>query len=352
MPSPNRPTVREIAKLSGFSKSLVALALKNDHRVAEPARLKIQALAAEMGYEANPVVAHLMAQLRVSRLPAFKSNLALINCSKNPDIYRWHTFADFRQGAFDAAIRLGYRIDDFWLHEPDMSLKRLTQIFQARQIPGLIFVAALDTEVIHDSYEALWKDFPCAAIGIVKTTPQIACSCCDHFQACKDAVGELAVRGYRRPGLVISRELNELLERRISAGYHAATEHLEQSIPAHFCDLQDTAGFERWLKRYTPDTIVTMHHEVLGWLHDLRIEVPEQIGVAHLDWFPGLKEWAGMRQDNRQAGASAVDLVVHQLHTDATGASAADTRIMVTSRWVEGKTALDKSKPTMAGPVF
>src|SRR5262245_46874213 len=171
MTTAKRPNVREIAQRTGFSKSLVAMALRDDRRVAEKTRASIRKTAEDMGYQSNPVVAHLMAQLRISRYPCFQSNLALINCYREQDIYRWHTFRDFREGARVHASKLGYQIDDFWLHEPGMHPKRMGQIFRARQIPGIIFVAALDATVIHEVYEPLWMNYPCVAIGIVKTDP-------------------------------------------------------------------------------------------------------------------------------------------------------------------------------------
>jgi LacI family transcriptional regulator len=342
MSTAKRPNVREIALRTGYSKSLVAMALRDDRRVAEKTRLSIRKIAEEMGYQSNPVVAHLMAQLRISRYPSFQSNLALINCSREQDIYRWHTFRDFREGARVHASKLGYRIDDFWLHEAGMHPKRMAQIFRARQIPGIIFVAALDAAVIHEVYEPLWMNYPCVAIGIVKTDPQIASACCDHFQTCKEAVLNVLRLGYQKPALAIDGSLDQLIDRRFSGGYLAAVESLPKRVPVQFCDLHTGGpGFKAWYKKYKPDCIITLHHEVRDWLEEEGKRIPEDVSLAHLDWHTGEGDWAGMVQNNLEAGASAVDLVVHRLHANEIGASPVPKLTMVESRWRDGSTVRD-----------
>ena len=54
-------TLQAIAARAGFSVSTVSLALRNDRRLRADTRATIQAVAKELGYRPNPLIAVLMA---------------------------------------------------------------------------------------------------------------------------------------------------------------------------------------------------------------------------------------------------------------------------------------------------
>src|SRR4051794_37238614 len=92
------PNMQRVAEAAGVSKSSVSLALRDDPRLAPETRRRVQEIASRMGYRKNPIVASLMAQLRVSHTPKFQANFALINCSSNRTIFDGPMFAEFRRG--------------------------------------------------------------------------------------------------------------------------------------------------------------------------------------------------------------------------------------------------------------
>jgi DNA-binding LacI/PurR family transcriptional regulator len=339
-----RITIREIAAQTGFSKSLVALAIKNDQRVAEATRKNISAVARKIGYQKNPVVAHLMFQLRQSRDKAYQANLALISCARTPNTFRWHTNSLFRRGFCEAAGRLGYGVDDFWLNQPGRSFRQLARILRSRRIAGLALVAARDLDTIQRSYDDIWRDFPVIGIGIVRTRPSISCVCTDHFQTTMVATEEVLRRGYRRPGLFIKRGMDQLVDQRFSGGFLAVTQRLKTShrTEIYSDNTPDLASFGRWLRQERPDCILTLHPEVRGWLADLGRTVPDAMGLVHLDWNEDLPDWAGMVQNSRQVGETAAELVIQSRHGNQNGAPPDPRVIMVDSHWRGG--------PSIAGP--
>ena len=156
-PDPNRrPNMQQIANVAGVSKSAVSLALRNDPRIPESTRFRIQKIAEKMGYRRNPVVDSLMTQLRADRQPTFQANLGLINCSPTKDLKKNHTFRRLREGVIRRAEQLGYGVEEFWLQQPDMRPERLKQIIETRGIRGLILMAALDPDTIDESYSKIW----------------------------------------------------------------------------------------------------------------------------------------------------------------------------------------------------
>ncbi len=335
----SRVTIRDIAGLAGYSKSLVAMALKHDDRVSESTRRKIIAVANRLGYRENPVVAHLMFHLRQSRNKAYQANLALISCARSPNTFKWHTNSLFRKGFREAAGRHGYGVDEFWLNQPNQSNKQLARILHSRRIAGLALVAARDLDTIQRTYDDIWYDFPLICIGIVRTRPLISCVCTDHFQTAMVATEEVLRRGYQRPGLFVKKGLDDLVDKRFSGGFLAVVQRLSPSCRTEifFENVPDRDSFARWMERERPDCVITLHQEAMGWLRDMNCRIPGSVGLVHLDWNQDLPEWAGMVQDSQQVGETAADLVIQNLHRNAKGATPNPQVIMIESRWHDGR---------------
>ncbi|WOO41789.1 LacI family DNA-binding transcriptional regulator [Rubellicoccus peritrichatus] len=339
-PKSKSPTIRDIAERIGISKSAVSLALRDDPRVASQTRKRVLKAAEQMGYTKNPTLAHLMAELRNSRVTTIKATLAAVNCSPNPDIFEWHTFRDFREGAIQRASQLGYGMDAFWLYEKDMRIERIQQIIRARNISGILFFAANNVDVLHDIYEPLWRSFPAATVGLVKTNPALTCVACDHFQTSKEAVEQALKLGYKRPGLVVAPDLDDLVDKRFSGGYLAAISGLpkKNQLQVHSSDLIHLENFRKWFQRNKPDVILSVHDVVHEWLTEMKLNIPKDVGLIHLDWREDIPEWAGMKQDNIAAGSSLVDLVVNKIHHNERGAQTTPTVTLIESHWIDGDT--------------
>src|SRR5204862_370716 len=118
--SVHRVSMKDIARVVGVSKSTIATALAGGKGVSEAMRARVHAVAAELGYRANPTVAHLMAQLRASGTTRWKAKLALVNAHRDPHAFRNHpTIPTYVAGCEERAERLGYSFDRFWLHDPE-----------------------------------------------------------------------------------------------------------------------------------------------------------------------------------------------------------------------------------------
>lgn len=343
-PQSKSPTIRDIAERIGISKSAVSLALRDDPRVATLTRQRVLKAAEQMGYTKNPTLAHLMAELRNSKVTTIKATLAAVNCSPNPDIFDWHTFHDFREGAIQRAAQLGYGMDAFWLYEKDMRIERIKQIIRARNIAGILFFAATHVDVLHDIYDPLWSNFPAATVGLVKTDPPLTCVACDHFQTSKEAVEHALRLGYKRPGLVVAADLDQLVDKRFSGGYYAAISDLpkKHQLTVHSSDLIDLTNFGKWLNRNKPDVILSVHDVVHEWLKEMKIRIPEDVGLIHLDWRKDLTQWAGMKQDNLAAGSSLVDLVVNKIHNNERGAQTTPAVTLIESHWIDGDSVVEQ----------
>lgn len=337
---PHTLNMQKVAEAAGVSKSSVSLALRDDPRLALSTRRRIQEIAAQMGYRKNPVVASLMAQLRASQTPKFHANIALINCSSDREVFRRHPYDEFRRGIQERADKFGYGIEEFWAEEPGVKPGRLLQILEARSIRGVILAATPEPRRLFPDHPELFRKFCVSVIGVDRTDPPLPRAASNHFRAARSAVETVSRLGYRRPGLYVSDRADRLLDRRWSAGFAAGVHdapfaHEGRTTPLLF-DSAERGAFLKWVKTERPDVIVTDEAQVLAWLQESRIDVPDAIGLVHLDWGPHLRDWAGMRQATRAVGAAAADLTILQITNNEVGPVEHPRLVLIESEFVPG----------------
>jgi DNA-binding LacI/PurR family transcriptional regulator len=336
------PNMNAIAHAAGVGKATVSLALRNDPRLRPETRERIQKIAAEMGYHTNAVVSHLMAQLRASRDPKFQATVALINASGSRDGLMVNpTFRSWVKGCGRRCVELGYAMDEFWLHEPDISPARLRHILKSRNIRGVIVAAVLSHRELPAEFDSLWSEMACVVVGIRPVWPPLHFACNDQFSTAFQVAEELRQRGYKKPGLVIDHIIEENIDYRFSAGFYAGQGAAErkQWIPTFDFKTDAKKAFKAWLDKYKPDAIVCAHKEVRAWLDEFKLRAPKDIGLAHLDFNADeLDGWCGMNQNNDLVGAAAVDLIVGELHRNEAGIPPFPKCVMIESLWAEGKT--------------
>jgi len=332
--------MQKVAEAAGVSKSSVSLALRDDPRLALATRRRIQEIAGQMGYRKNPIVASLMAQLRVSQTPKFHANIALINCSSNRTVFDQHPYDEFRRGIRERADKFGYGVEEFWAEEPGVKPARLLQILEARSIKGVILAAPPEPKRLFPDHPALFRDFCVSVIGVDRTDPPLPRAASNHFRGSRAAVEAVFRLGYQRPALYVSDHTDRILDRRWSAGFAAGVHDAQTSGDGRVAPLlfttPDRAAFLKWVKSEQPDVIITDEPQTLEWLKANKISVPDEIGLVHLDWGPHLHDWAGMEQASRTVGAAAADLTILQITNNEVGPPEHPRLVLIESQFVPG----------------
>ena len=353
MPTPRagRPNMQQIADAAAVSKSAVSLALRNDPRIPESTRARIQQIAKKMGYQRNPVVDTLMSQLRAGRQPGFQANLALINCAPFENLSSNHTFSRLREGVLERSRKLGYGVEEFWLQKPDLRPQRLKQILETRGIRGVVLIGMLGFDEIDDEQFALfYKQFACAVIGTAQLNKRINCSTNDQYLTARRATRKVLKMGYRRPILVVPEADDAVLENKFSAGFYSIVKSLPKrdQLEVVGLDLESLPQAIKTIKARKADVIITNQSELYSALRDSGFSIPDEVGLVHLDWHAGLKEMAGMRQNNKVVGQVGVDLVVGQLQRNEFGAQEYPQVVEIESIWVDGASVRESVASTKA----
>ncbi|HEY8966041.1 MAG TPA: LacI family DNA-binding transcriptional regulator, partial [Candidatus Methylacidiphilales bacterium] len=192
-----KPSMADIAKAVGLSKNTVSLALRNSPQIPAATRERIAKAARRLGYRKNPTVSHLMAVLRSDRSPRFQANLAVINAHQDRDAFRSHpTIPTYLEGCRRRARDLGYGIESFWLHDPELDGPRLLRILRARGIRGIVIIGLMRENRLPERFLPVWEAFPTAVTGVRTVSPSLPFACTDHHALALAAFEQALRAGY------------------------------------------------------------------------------------------------------------------------------------------------------------
>jgi len=337
-------SMADVARMAKVSKNTVSLALRNDPQIPRATRDKISEIAERLGYRKNPTVCHLMSVLRAGAKSGHKATLGLLNANQDKNAFRTHpTIPTYVTGCRSRAERLGYGLDEFWLHDPRLDAEKLLRVFRTRNIQGAIITGMMNGNRLPERFQSVWENLPCVVTGLRTREPALSFSCADHHILALRAFQKAIELGYRKPALVLEKSIDELVEGRFSGGMLIA----QQALPARrrlapfFAVSEALANpriFHEWFQHEKPDVILTLYHVVERWLTDKGIKVPDDVGLIQLEWRNDHSHWAGMHQHNDEVGAAAVEMVIAMIHSGERGVPSVSRATVIGSTWVDGKT--------------
>ena len=137
-PSKRSTTQNDIAVALGLSQGSVSKALRNDPRIDQATRRRVNAMARQIGYQPNPLAAGLAHFRSNSKVKPVASALGWINAWPHPKALRtYREFDLYWKGASRAAENRGYRLEEF-IVEDNMTLQRIEKILRVRGVSGIL----------------------------------------------------------------------------------------------------------------------------------------------------------------------------------------------------------------------
>ena len=106
---------------------------------------------------------------------------------------------------------------------------------------------------------------------------------------------------------------------------------------------QSFGEFRRWFRRWRPDAIITPSRQQYEWLQAMGVRVPDDCGLAHLNLGADVAGWAGINPQIEWIAASAVDMLVGQIHRHETGPPPVPKELLIKGLWVLGSTVRAQS---------
>jgi LacI family transcriptional regulator len=341
-----RVTLRQIAERGGVHVTTVSLALRNSSKLPPETRERIKALAQEMGYAPDPALSALVAYNNKTRVPVFQATVAWFNGYPRPD-YLWTvpTLRAYLAGAQERAEELGYKLEEFWLHEPGLHPAGLRRQLLARGIRGVLVLPMGAPTALPDF---AWKDFSAVAFGYSLTDPQLHRISNHQFRTAMKLFRELRRLGYRRIGL----SLVETHDRRINLALSSAFGAYDWRIPeAERVALhvqrrwEDQEGFTEWLRRERPEAVVSHNVFVQDWVRAAGLAIPRDIGLAFFNIDQTEKHLSGVHQQDHRVGRIAFDTLVNMLHANERGVPDIAQHVLVDGEWMAHETTRRMGEP-------
>lgn len=333
----SRSSIRDVAEQAGVSHTTASMALRQDTRIPKKTRTRVEKAAAKLGYSKHALVSSLMAQLRNIRVRQDTSTIGFVTAWPTRD--GWKASPHHRlffAGVEERAREQGYKIEMFWLREPGMTSRRMSQILYTRGIRGLILQAL---EKSHGHLSLDWKHFATVAKGLTITRPLLHRVISSHFEDMRLVVHHLKKHGYHRPGLVLDKELDARVDHAWLAAYLLYQNSLpaRNRVPALILDAnRPFPKFSAWLNQNHPGVILFTGVPAADWTGEMKLRVPDDVGLVHLDWTAESGPLAGIDANAKILGAEAVDLLVGQLHAHEYGIPRREKIVSVSGSWING----------------
>jgi LacI family transcriptional regulator len=329
--------MRDIAKRAGVHVTTVSLALRNQPKLPSATRLRIQELAKSMGYRADPMLSALWAYRKVAKPVRHPLTLAYLTATPKGERKVYEAHHRIHQGAKEHAARLGYEFQDYWLREPGMTSRRWNKILTTRNLSGLIFV---HSDIARSHLRLEWDRFCAVRIDPPMVWPRLHSIGNNQYRCMQIAVREARRHGYRRIGLAMTQWVNEYVDLLWTAGFLAEQQrhHARKTVPMLVIRDWSQKNFNKWFLHHRPEVIVSQHLEILEWLADLGLKVPQDVGFIDLDCMDHSGVRAGIHQHHDRVGAVAVEVIARMIQQNERGIPTVPQTILIDGSWIEGAT--------------
>lgn len=334
----NRISLADIARKAGVHITTVSLALRDSPRLPASTKDRLKAVAEEMGYQPDPMLSALTAYRRNAKIQQTQGTLAWITSTRDIG------FPTYYGGALERCEELGYKLDQFALRETGPA--RLSKVLRARNIQGLLLAPQARNRA---HLNLTWNEFSAVTFGFTLARPQLHVVTNAQYRSTRIGMRALRSRGYRRIGFVTTHNTEERTDQNFSAGYIVEQARLKenQRIPALI--LKDNSAeeqlkvFNAWYRKYRPDAILDHYNRIPVYMKELRISY-EECALATMARAQDEKVLAGVDQNDRVIGRTAVDFVVGMIHRNERGIPEVPFRILVQGTWVDGKSVVRRSE--------
>jgi DNA-binding LacI/PurR family transcriptional regulator len=323
--------MEDVARAAGVCRATVSLALRDNPQIPEATRRRVHQAARKLGYAPNPLVSALMATRR-RRRTRFQATLAFFTGHATRDGWRRTSaaYAALYTGAKVRARELGYGIEDFWLHEPDVSPARLRTILRARGLHGILLAPLPIDNASLPPFA--WEDFSVLAVGYSVRQPEFHRISHDYFHGMTLALTRARAKGYRRIGLFLDRRVSTVLFNLWHAAFLAEQKTAPRAEPVEplLAERWDDPAIVPWLREQQPDALVCLD----PWRLAEMGRVPRHVALIALNADEASAPQPGISRDFAILGNAAVDRLVSLLQHNERGAPERPQTILIEGLWI------------------
>ena len=301
--TPNRPTIRDVARQAGVSHQTVSRVINGSDDVLPETRAVVEAAIEELGYRPS-AIARSMARGLTHTLAIISPNLTD------------YTFASVIEGAEVEARQHDYFVLSSSASDPQAFQGLVDELVGHRRVDGLIVINPYADE----RFEFLPKEFPVVFVGARSHDENVCSISLDDEKVAYEATQHLISLGHKRIALVTGPMEEDCSQDRLAGFQRALNEagiSFEQSLMFEG-DWSATSGSEAladFVKKGNLPTAVFAQNDrmamgVMRAARDASLKVPDQLSVIGVDDMPLSSYFdpplTTMRQDMPLIGQEAI----------------------------------------------
>lgn len=332
-----RPTTRTIAAHLGVSRAAVSMALRGNLRVSAELRARVAKAAEELGYRPDPEMGRLMQHLRARNKPRFQSTL--VGLTSIPEKRERPYNRRLIEGARKRADALGYKFDVLRFAPGKNRNASLQRVLLTRGTEGLLLLpmgVSLGFDSLLD-----WDRFSVVSATRSVLSPEFPRVLPNHFRNTLLLCEELEKLGYRRIGLITTRDFDVHISPGLMAGVVWQSELGRTSRVAPLLigeELPREEDIGAWYGRERPDAIIvrgTLDADIVARVLPQARKGNLGLAVTNLE---GSRAYAGVQVHPEEIGMVAVDALHQRLLSFQRGASGLSLETLVLGSWFAGPT--------------
>jgi LacI family fructose operon transcriptional repressor len=339
-----RPTLKEIAKYTGFGLSTVSLALRNDPKLRKTTGDSIREAAQRLGYVPNPLVSALMTQVRNKRVTR-SARIALISRLKH-GVTRSSSQNIFYSSLYQSIVKhaesRGFGIDEFYLGCDKLSDARLADILKARGIHGiLLFPGSHDPKIEYP--ELPWGRFSTVLIGHNTLQNKLHQVVPDYSFNIDCALDHTQAQGETKIGFAVTRAVNQATNRHWSSRFLLYQNSISKRHRVPMLLSESDSNFRSelvgWYHKYRPEVLLIAGEGAHRLLVRNGVRIPDDVQLVNLVQ-RGEVGLAGIAPNTDQVGHVAVEFLVSLLETNKSGLPPVPQTIAIKGHWRDGPSFL------------
>lgn len=347
----NRVSLKQVAARAGLAISTVSHILRGEGRFPEETAARVRALAKEMGYVPNAMLASLAtARFRKSgdTVP-----LALLQFRRKEGATPLRIIHAYTRELLAAAPAMGYSTEVFSGEEMQRPSGVLRMLYH-RGVQGLVILGDPEVSLFEDA--DAWRPFAVVQCGRYSSLPPVHQVHPDIFGGMRWVCDQVAARGYRRVGFALCTHTPEVWDDEVRLGsvlaFQGRMKGVMAALPPFLGGFDDGKGLLAWVGRERPDAVVGFSLAQYWHLKEAGLRMPGDLAFAALHGRADVfLECCMLCQDTRQVARQSLLWIDSQIRHGERGLPDVALEMTVPSRWHEGRTLPDRSRGPVSGRV-
>ncbi|MGG1678190.1 LacI family DNA-binding transcriptional regulator [Neobacillus sp. NRS-1170] len=307
-------TIKDIARLSGVSKSTVARILSNSGSYSNESKEKVLKVAKELNYKPNT-----LARAMITKKT---NNIGFVLHSRIHPLISHPFFASIVASAVGAATRQGYSIMVF----NDKDIQNSLENIQQKKLDGIILAGYVDKRIVQE-FKA--NDIPVVLVNdLIDIKFETSYVINDDFDGCFQAINYLLDLGHKTIGFIHGPKDSQSYHARF-LGYREALKLRQIEYDGKYVVFQDVPNIEggmnaakQLITAEKPPTAIFAGNDMMaiGAIKEIKsqgLQVPGDMAIVGFDdiEFSSIYEpsLTTVRTDRKLMGEIAVQELIKQL---------------------------------------